>query len=273
VKTCLSVQMLVVAGLLGSLLLTPCAVRGQEPLQPGQLARVAVGLQENGKAWSEQGLNWLLKRESVGHLIFMATDPRGGTGGGGWYKPSQSRYDWNWLQSHFDKDGDGEISLKEFSGRPEWFEALDKNRDGLLTKEDFEWFGDSALSKAGTKAKALFAQIDQDSNGQVTPAEWKKWFDNLSGKKGYIAQDDLLPLFMEKRMPTPARTAKITTMLDRLTILCSYVSGDVGSLSEGPSIGETARYFTLTTSDGLGKLDLSKHRGQKPLVLIFGSFT
>src|SRR5262245_8043824 len=118
--------------------------RGQEPAQAGQLARVLKNLQKHGGAWSQQGLSWLLERESVGHLMFMATDARG-TGGGGWYRPSQSRYDWRWLGQRL--DADGPIPFKDFPGPREWFEALDKNRDGLLTKEDFEWFGDSALAK------------------------------------------------------------------------------------------------------------------------------
>ena len=61
--------------------------------------------------------------------------------------------------------------------------------------------------------------------------------------------------------------------MNRLPVLCAYVSGDVGSPSEGPALGGPAPYFTLTTADGTGKLDLGRHRGEKPLVLIFGSFT
>lgn len=263
----------VLAGVGGALLLRPAPCRGQEPSQPGQLTRVLAGLQENGQGWSRQGLTWLLEREAVTHLTFMATDARGGTGGGGWYRPSQSRYGWEWLRRRLDKDGDGAVSFEEFSGPREWFEALDKNGDGQLTVEDFEWYGDSALARASAKTRPLFSQIDQDGNGQITADEWKRWFDKLSRAKGYVALDDLLPLFMERNMPRGRRGAKPPSLGNPLAILCSYISGDVGSPSEGPALGAAAPYFTLATTEGKEKLDLSRHKGKRPLVLIFGSFT
>jgi hypothetical protein len=234
------------------------------------LTQLLIDVQHNGKPRAEQALAWLLEREAVGHLMFMATDPRGGTGGGGWYRPSQSRYGWEWLRKRLGKDGDEAIALADFKGPREWFEALDKNGDGQLTAEDFDWFGDSPLARASARARPLFSQIDRDGNGQITAAEWKLWFDSLSGPKGYIGQDDLLPLFMDKKV---TRSAKTPTFADRLPVLCSYIAGDVGSLSEGPALNGKAPYFTLTTTDGKETLDLSRHRGNKPLVLIFGSFT
>jgi peroxiredoxin len=50
-------------------------------------------------------------------------------------------------------------------------------------------------------------------------------------------------------------------------------SGEIGSISEGPKVGEKAPDFTLRTADGKGTLSPLKNRPQKPLVLIFGSFT
>ncbi len=262
----------VLAGLAGALLLPASACHGQEPARPGRLTQLLVEVQNKGKPRAEQALTWLLEREAVGHLMFMAADPRGGTGGGGWYRPSKSRYDWEWLRKRLGKGQDEAVSLAEFKGPREWFEALDKNGDGQLTPEDFDWYGESPQARASAKAKPLFSQIDRDGNGQITATEWKLWFDSLSGAKGYIGQDDLLPLFMDKKASRPAG-AKSPTFADRLPILCSYIAGDVGSMTEGPALNEKAPYFTLMTTDGKEKLDLSRHRGQKPLVLIFGSFT
>ena len=42
-----------------------------------------------------------------------------------------------------------------------------------------------------------------------------------------------------------------------------------GALTEG----ELAPDFTLPTSDRTGSVTLSSHRGQRPVVLIFGSYT
>jgi hypothetical protein len=254
------------------LLAAPGLCFAQPAQSPGQLKRVVTGL-KNGPAWFRQGAGWLLQREYVDHMMFVATDARGGTSGGGFYRPTVSRYDWDWLRQRFDRDGDGAITLAEFAGPREWFETLDKDRDGVLTKDDFAWFGDTALAKASAKVKSLYYQIDRDGNGQVTFDEWKAWFDSLSGGRGYVGQDDLLPLFMDKKGPGGKGAAKGPQRKSRLPVVCSYISGDVGSPSEGPALGEMAPDFTLSTGDGKDKITLSRHRGQKPLVLIFGSFT
>jgi hypothetical protein len=273
----------VLAGVLGALLQTPSMSRAQEPTQSGQLNRLLLETQDHGKTRVKQGLSWLLEREAVGHLLFMATDTRGGTGGGGWYRPSQTRYAWDWLKQRFDQDGDGAVSFKEFAGPREWFEALDKTGDGVLRADDFDWNGDTPLAKASSKAKPLFSQIDRDGNGQITHDEWKLWFDALSRGRGYIAQDDLLPLFMERKFGGKGGTGgakgnagggkKNASTGSRLPVLCSYIAGDVGSVSEGPAVNALAPTFTLSTVDGKSKLDFAEHKGKKPQVLIFGSFT
>lgn len=265
-----------IAAVLGIFLQAPRLARAQEPARPGQLNRLLVETQKNGDARATQALGWFLQREAVGHLLFMAADPRGGTGGGGWYRPSETRYTWDWLRQRFDKDGDGAVSFKEFTGPREWFEALDKTGDGLLRADDFEWNGDSPLAKASAKSKPLFSQIDRDGNGQITPDEWKLWFDTLSRGRGYIAQDDLLPLFIERKVGGAGGKGdgkKNASLASRLPVLCSYIAGDVGSVSEGPAVGATAPIFTLSTVDGKAKVDFAEHIGKKPQVLVFGSFT
>ena len=51
------------------------------------------------------------------------------------------------------------------------------------------------------------------------------------------------------------------------------LDGEIGSLWEGPDLGELAPDFTLRTHDGTRALSLRQFRGKKPVVLVFGSFT
>lgn len=251
-------------------LVLPTVCFGQADSKPRSLDPIIAELRHNGSFWVREGAGWLMEREIVTQLIHMTSDKRGGTGGGGWYRPSQSRYGWKWL-SPLDRDGDGAISLAEFGQTREWFEALDKDGDGQLTSEDFEWFGTSALAKASSQVKNLFNRIDGDGNGQVTPEEFRQWFDILARGKPYVAQDDFLSLFMDnKRFAGGKRPGAAK---NRTSVVLAYLCGDVGSLSEGPDLGQIAPDFTVKTVDGKGQRTLADHRGKKPLVMIFGSFT
>ncbi len=49
--------------------------------------------------------------------------------------------------------------------------------------------------------------------------------------------------------------------------------GEMGTLEEGPKVGDLAPDFTLPTHDGKEVIQLSSQRGKLPVVLIFGSFT
>ena len=241
-----------------------------EAPRPGQLRGVLATLNRSGDTWTQQGSEWLLKREYIAHLLFMETDPRGGTGGGGWYRPSQGRYGWEWLRERCDKNGDGTITLEEFGGPREWFEALDKDRDGVLTRDDFDWSADSPIVRATARVKPLFEKIDRDASGRITPEEWKLWFDALGGGKGYLSQDDLIPLFLEKAPrgkapatpPTPVTRTNAPISKARLSVVCSYLSCVVGSLSEGPAVNErAARHFSLRAVDGKSQISLSAAPG------------
>lgn len=236
----------------------------EDTSRPGQLRGILSALKSDGDVWARQGTEWLMKREYVTHVLHLATDKSGSIVGSGMFHPSQIKYGWEWL-SQRDRNGKGSISLDEFGGPREWFEVLDKNHDGVLTKADFDWSDGSPLATAQSKASPIFERIDRDGNGRVTPEEWKLWFDALSGGKGYLSQDDLIPLFLEQSRARSTRT--------RLQLICAYLAGDVGPLSDGPGLGEIAPNFTLATADGKGKLSIVRHQTKKPQVLVFGCVT
>ena len=56
-------------------------------------------------------------------------------------------------------------------------------------------------------------------------------------------------------------------------LLKGVLTGELGSLKEGPAIGDKAPDFELETQDGERFYRLSRFRTEKPVVLIFGSFT
>ena len=62
-------------------------------------------------------------------------------------------------------------------------------------------------------------------------------------------------------------------MPSRWVLLRGLLDGEIGSLWEGPDVGEMAPDFTLPTHDGTRALSLRQFRGKKPVVLVFGSFT
>jgi thiol-disulfide isomerase/thioredoxin len=57
------------------------------------------------------------------------------------------------------------------------------------------------------------------------------------------------------------------------TLVKGLYASEVGSLQEGPMVGEKAPDFTLKTIDGKETVQLSKWVGPKPVVLVFGNFT
>jgi Ca2+-binding EF-hand superfamily protein len=55
------------------------------------------------------------------------------------------------------------------------FRKMDSDRDGKLTRIEAEAFQKLvALAEAGQRSRALFAQLDADRNGQISPAEFLK---------------------------------------------------------------------------------------------------
>jgi hypothetical protein len=50
-------------------------------------------------------------------------------------------------------------------------------------------------------------------------------------------------------------------------------AGEIGSMNEGPKVGQPAPNFTLRTIDGKETVQLANVVGKKPVVLVFGNYT
>jgi AhpC/TSA family/EF hand len=189
--------------------------------------------------------------------------------GVGWYDPSNRRHDWNWFAKRYDANRDGQVVSTEFPEGRELFARLDRDRDGAVTAEDFDWTERSPWVKQDAQALRLFRSIDADGNGKVSESESRAFFGKLSGEKGYVNPEDLRGIFAVERERGKAKQKRVSDAV----WLESLLAGDLGSPFEGPRVGQEAPDFTLKSQDGKSLVALSEYREKKPVVLIFGSFT
>lgn len=84
-----------------------------------------------------------LTTESTADPAMTGRDPRKGTPPAG----ARRGIPWEVVTGRDDKDKDGKVSKAEFSGPPPLFQRLDKNGDGLLTREEHESFLKGAATR------------------------------------------------------------------------------------------------------------------------------
>ncbi len=189
----------------------------------------------------------------------------------GWHRRavSQTRFDWKSVASRLDKDGDGRVARKEFSGSDFDFARLDRDRDGALTKADFEFPVNSGLTV--TPGSLFMYVMDEDANGKVTREEFEAFFKKAdSGNLDFLSLGDLQENFTTRPRPSPRPAAGPPS---KETLIRGLFRQEIGSLQPGPKLDEKAPDFTLKTNDGREEVTLSKLVGQKPIVLVFGNFT
>jgi hypothetical protein len=188
--------------------------------------------------------------------------------GDGWFHPSQSRYNWSWLAEHFDADKDGKITRKEFPGDDALFERLDRNHDGVLTAEDFDWSDRSPYVQKSGMTRSFFSMVDGNSNGRLSQEEWEAFFKKAAKGKNHVTLEDLQEVLTPP--PPPKDTGGGPSPL---LLIKGLFTGELGSFHEGPSVGDRAPDFRLKTQDGSREMTLGQFKEKKPVVLIFGSFT
>jgi hypothetical protein len=182
---------------------------------------------------------------------------------------SKSRLGWPWLARIHGVSENGRITRKEFLGLPREFAALDRDGDGVLHAGDFDWSDDAPFVRQQAAADALFRRLNASGDGHLSKEEWEAAFRRMSGKKGHLTPDDLRTMLFPPGTGRPPGFKPPT----RFTRLMGLLSGELGSIQEGPDPGEDAPDFTLSTPDGKQTVKLSSFRGKRPVALIFGNFT
>jgi EF hand len=230
-----------------------------------------VGAKAGGPVFRE----WLghsVPRMRPPEFVEMLTAIAGGSQmgpGEGWFHPAQSRYGWQWLAGRYDADDEGEITREEFPGPAEWFDRLDRNRDGVLTPDDFDWSERSPQLRQGGLASQWFRALDTNSNGRISRQEWEAFFKKAAKGKDHLTPDDL----QEALAPPPRKPSKEPPGPSPVVLALGLLNGEIGSMFEGPNLNQPAPDFVLKTQDGKRPVRLSEFRGKRPVVLIFGSFT
>jgi Ca2+-binding EF-hand superfamily protein len=90
-----------------------------------------------------------------------------------------------------DANADGKIARDEWKGKPEGFDKLDADKDGLLTQTEIR-------DVARDKGAELFKQFDANSDGKIARDEWSqrpRAFDRLdTNADGFLTPDELRDL-------------------------------------------------------------------------------
>jgi alkylhydroperoxidase family enzyme len=209
------------------------------------------------------------KPEAVRMLLDILRDSKL-DGTDGWFGPAESRYSFAWLAKRNGIDPkEKAIPKDKFNGDPVLFDRLDRNGDGKIAPDDFDWSDRNPYVLQANVINRIFRRIDTSGDGRLTREELEAFFKMVAKDKDSFTADDLRQALIP-RGPSgfnPGDGPSIPVLVRGL------FSGEIGSMYEGPKLGETAPNFTLKTPDGSRTYSLSKLIGPKPVVLILGNFT
>lgn len=207
--------------------------------------------------------------EAVRMLTAVLRGSRMGPGEG-WFGPADNRYSWKWLAQRSGVDpGKGGISRDRFRGSDAWFARLDRDKNGAITPDDFDWSDRSPYVQMARMADRLFGKLNAEGNGHLTKDELMQFFNKATEGKDHLTPDD----FRDALLGGMFARSRPSDMPSQAVLIRGLFSGELGSMNEGPKLNQPAPDFTLKISDGKNTIQLAKRIGPKPVVLVFGSFT
>lgn len=192
----------------------------------------------------------------------------------GWFGTSETLYDWDWLAARCGVPPTGSISPARFPGTKAEFDRIDRDGDGRISRADLDPRARRPSNDPRDRMlDSVIARADRDKDGRLSAREWQSLFEQAAGEKGNLTREDLRRILLPDMTKSAGKPTSNAGMPSRWTLLQGFLSGEIGSMHEGPALGATAPEFTLKTPDGKRSLSLRDLREKKPVVLIFGSFT
>lgn len=238
----------------------PDGITPEKLSDPSEAARVADLIDKQYPAPQPEGVRMLVAILRGSQL----------NGNDGWFGPAESRYNWAWLAKRCGIDADAKaIAADQFPGSKALFEALDRDGDGKIAPSDLDWSDRNPYVMQANMLSRLFRRLDGSGDGRLTREELDALFKQVAAGKDHFTAEDLRRA-MIPRGPAgfaPGDAPSIPVLVRGL------FAGEIGSISEGPKLGEMAPDFTLKTADGKQSVTLSQLLGKQPVVLVFGNFT
>ncbi len=218
--------------------------------------------------WLQDAFEGQPTTEAAEMLIAIAKGSQMGPGDG-WFHPGQRRHDWRWLAGRHGIKENEAISPGKFLGSAAVFARLDRNKDGELRADDFDWSDRSPSAQQAWQINRWFRRINKAGDGRLTREEWLRFFDEAARGKEHLTYENLREALAGG---APAKMSA-SDMPNPKTLVRGLFRGEIGSMHEGPKLNDPAPDFSLKTRDGKQTLRLSDLFGEKPIVLMFGNFT
>jgi thiol-disulfide isomerase/thioredoxin len=192
-------------------------------------------------------------------------------GNDGWFGPAQSRYTWQWLAQRHKLDAKAKgLPVKEFKGPKALADRLDRDGDGRVTPTDLDWSDRNPYVMQLNMVSRIFRRLDSPSgDGKLTREDLDAMFKMLPKGRDHLTIDD----FRRAMIPRGAGGFSPGDAPKTEVLVKGLYGGEIGSMGEGPKLGEDAPRFTLRSPDGKATVKLSEQIGEKPVVLVFGNFT
>lgn len=189
--------------------------------------------------------------------------------GEGWFGPAANRYSYKWLAGHCGADEKKGIDRKAFPGDDLAFARLDRNGDGTIQPSDLDWSDNNPYVQQYYMVSRIFRRMNPRGDGHLTKQDLETFFEKAAKGKDHVTTDDLRDAWLGGMSGGFAPGDAPSTV----TLLKGLYSGEVGSIHEGPGLGDSAPDFTLSSPDGKKTVQLKNLIGKKPVVLVLGNFT